>query len=77
VKNHNPIQLEVGEWWYYGCFIQEFIHPSLFGRYEVFKDDENCTHVTRCITKTEAKNAAKQNKVENYSKGPEYFGVKW
>jgi hypothetical protein len=50
-----PKQIEVAEWLYKGCFIQESVHPKLVGKYEVFKNNEEQTHVGRCYTFTEAK----------------------
>lgn len=55
IKKEKPIQVELGEWLYKGCFIQESIHPQLFGKYEVFKNDDMQTHIGRCRTFTEAK----------------------
>jgi hypothetical protein len=39
-----PTAIEVGEWWYKGCFIQEQNHPMLL-KYVVFKDSECQEHV--------------------------------
>ena len=55
MPKEKPRQIEVGEWLYKGCFIQESTHPQLIGKYEVFKNDEPQTHVGRCHTFTEAK----------------------
>lgn len=57
----NITQIEVGEWLYKGCFIQEFEHPKLIGKYEVFKNDRSQTHVGRCFTFTEAKKLCEEN----------------
>jgi len=45
MKVEKPRQIECGEWLYKGCFIQEFDHPQLVGKYEVFKNDEPQSHV--------------------------------
>ena len=55
-------QIEVGEWLYKGCFIQELRHPKLFGKYEVFKNDTQQSHVGRCYTFLEAKKLCIENK---------------
>lgn len=54
-------QLEIGEWLYKGCFIQESKHPQLIGNYEVFKNNEIQTHIGRCYTITEAKKLCEEN----------------
>ena len=36
---NKPVQIEIGEWWYKGCFIQEQNHQML-SKYVVFKDTE-------------------------------------
>ena len=56
-----PKQIDVGEWLYKGCFIQEFIHPKLVGKYEVFKNDFIQTHVGRYYTFAEAKKSCEKN----------------
>jgi hypothetical protein len=56
-----PRQIEVGEWLYKGCFIQEFKHHLLIGKYEVFKNNAEQTHVGRCYTFIEAKNLCREN----------------
>lgn len=63
LSEEKPRQIEVGEWLYKGCFIQESVHPQLVGKYEVFKNDEPQTHVGRCYTFTEAKNFVKKMNV--------------
>lgn len=62
--NKKPRQIEVGEWLYYGCFIQEDSHPKLWGKYRVFKNDENQTHVDRARTFAEAKKIARENQCD-------------
>ena len=61
MSKEKPRQIEVGEWLYKGCFIQESTHPQLVGKYEVFKNDELQTHVDRCNTFAEAKKLCKEN----------------
>lgn len=56
-----PIQIEVGEWLYKGCFIQLSEHPNLVGKYEVFKNNKCQTHVGRCFTIKEAKKMCESN----------------
>ncbi len=67
------ISIEVDEWYYYGCFIQRSEGPALFGRYEVWKDDESETHIDRFHTLKEAKAACREHAVENPKQGPHYF----
>jgi hypothetical protein len=67
-----PIAIEVGEWWYKGCFIQEQNHP-LLSKYVVFKDTENQEHVGSATTMVEAKQLCKDNEVVNYKFGVESF----
>lgn len=59
-----PYQIECGEWYFHGCYIQEGTHPMLFGKFEVFKDDEKQTHVGRYMKFSEAKKAAIENEVD-------------
>ena len=54
-------QIEPQEWIYKGCFIQEFKHPQLKGRYEVFKNNEEQTHIDRVATFIEAKKLCEEN----------------
>jgi hypothetical protein len=56
-----PIQVDPEEWVYKGCFVQKQEHPKLTGRYEVFKNDEQQTHVGRCYTFAEAKKLCEEN----------------
>jgi len=60
-KKEKPIQVEVGEWLYKGCFVQEFKHPKLIGKYTVFKNNQAQNHVDRCNTFQEAKKLCEQN----------------
>lgn len=68
MKNQEkPIQLELGEWLYKGCFIQESVHPKLIGKYEVFMNNKDQGHVDRCYTFTEAKRICRENEChDNY-----------
>ena len=60
-------QIEIGEWLYCGCFIQDSTHPKLLGKYEVFKNNKYQEHVGRCYTFLEAKKICEVNKcVDNY-----------
>jgi hypothetical protein len=62
-------QIDPQEWIYKGCFIQLFIHPQLYGKYTVFKNNKEQTHIGRYSTKKEAKNACVQNECkDNYLK---------
>jgi hypothetical protein len=55
------VQIDSEEWLYKGCFIQESEHPQLFGKYEVFKNDKEQTHVGRTKTFSEAKKLCEEN----------------
>jgi len=61
MAKEKPKQIEVGEWLYKGCFIQESTHPQLIGKYEVFKNDKQQSHVGRCYTFAEAKRLCVEN----------------
>ena len=54
------------EWLYFGCFIQKSQHPELYGNYEVFKNNEEQTHVDRCKTFKEAKALCIKNKCDDH-----------
>lgn len=56
-----PKQIDSEEWLFKGCFIQKSTHPKLVGKYEVFKNNEEQTHVGRCYTFTEAKKLCIEN----------------
>jgi hypothetical protein len=63
----NPRQIEVGEWLYKGCFIQEFKHPKLLGKYSVIKNNKEQDHVGRASTMKEAKRMCRDNEChDNY-----------
>lgn len=70
--NDKPVQIESGEWWYKGCFIQKQNHPKL-KPYIVFQDTEIQTTVGDCYTFTEAKKIATIFEVKKYKYGPESF----
>lgn len=59
----------MNEWWHKGCFIQEFEHPQLYGKYEVFEDTDEQRHIGRTRTKKEAIKMASDNEVKNYKHG--------
>ena len=59
--SNKPRQVEAGEWIYMGCFIQESQLPKLVGKYEVFKNDADQTHLGRCCTFREAKKLCEKN----------------
>lgn len=67
-----PVQIELGEWWYKGCFIQEQTHPWL-SKYIVFKDTDRQEHIDTATTMEEAKKLCIQNEVKNYKYGAEAF----
>lgn len=68
----NPIQIEVGEWWFKGCFIQQQSHPEL-KPFRVFQDTEEQKTVGTCYTFQEAKRICKENEVEKYKNGYKIF----
>lgn len=59
---NKPIQIEVGEWYYKGCFIQEQDHPSLL-KYHVFKDTELQETIDVCSSFKQAKKLCQENEV--------------
>lgn len=61
MAKEKPRQIEVGEWIYKGCFIQEQQHPMLAGKYAVFKNDLLQVHIGRAYTFTEAKALCEAN----------------
>lgn len=70
-----PIQIEIGEWWYKGCFIQQQNHPQL-AKYTIFADTEGQEHIDSACTFSEAKKVASNNEVKEYKLGVESFGFK-
>ncbi|MBT3209885.1 MAG: hypothetical protein HN347_16195 [Bacteroidetes bacterium] len=69
---NKPKQLEVGEWWFKGCFIQKQNHPKLL-KYHVFKDTVNQETVCACQTFTEAKALCRMNEVKYPHSGWEKY----
>ena len=69
---NKPIAIEVGEWWFKGCFIQEQNHPTL-SKYVVFKDTEGQEHVGNPSTMRDAKRLCVDNEVVNYKYGYKSF----
>jgi hypothetical protein len=62
-----PIKINSGEWLFKGCFIQEFKHPKLSGRFEVFKNDKQQTHISVCNNFEQAKKLCIENECfDNY-----------
>jgi hypothetical protein len=54
-KTEKPILIEESEWLYKGCFIQKNIHHNLVGKYVVFKNNKEQSHVGSSYTFAEAK----------------------
>ena len=67
-----PIAIEVGEWWFKGCFIQEQNHPML-SKYVVFKDTEGQETIDSASTMYEAKRLCVDNEVVDYKFGYKAF----
>jgi len=61
---NKKVKIEVGEWYYCGCYIQEQNHPSLC-KYVVFKDYATQTHVDTASTMACAMLLCRKNKVDN------------
>jgi hypothetical protein len=72
---NKPFQIEVGEWWFKGCFIQEQNHPQL-DKYIVFKDTEAHEHIGTASRFKDAVQLCKDNEVTDYKLGIEAFGFK-
>jgi len=72
---NKPFQIEVGEWWFKGCFIQEQNHPQL-DKYVVFKDTEDQEHIGTTSRFKDAVKLCKDNEVKDYKLGIEAFGFK-
>lgn len=68
-----PIQIEIGEWLYMGCFIQEQKYPGLLP-FVIFDGTEQQNHIDTCMTFEQAKKIAEKNKIENPYYTPETFG---
>jgi hypothetical protein len=58
-------QIEVGEWLYKGCYIQLSQHIELYGKYEVFKNNEDQDHVGRTRNFREAMKMCRENKCDD------------
>jgi hypothetical protein len=69
-----PIGIEVGEWYFKGCFIQEQNHYML-DKYIVFKDNEYQDHVGAASTMAMAKKLCLQNEVTEPHLGLKSFGI--
>jgi len=67
-----PVQIEIGEWYYKGCFIQEQIHPLLL-KYHIFTDTLAQHTVGTTNSFKLAKLIAEQNEVKNPHYGLESF----
>lgn len=72
---NKPFQLEVGEWWFKGCFIQEQNHPQL-AKYTIFQDTVLGMTVGSASKFTDAIKICKENEVTDYVQGIEAFGFK-
>jgi hypothetical protein len=70
-----PFQIEVGEWWFKGCFIQEQNHPQL-DKYVVFQDTVLGMTVGTASRFSDAIQLCKDNEVTDYIQGIEAFGFK-
>lgn len=66
------MQINIDEWWFKGCFIQEQFNPKL-KPYYVFKDTENQETIGSCYTFLEAKKLCKLNEVKDYKEGWKSF----
>jgi len=69
---NKPIQIEEGEWWFKGCFIQKQDHPML-SKYVVFKDTEEQEVIDTASTMSEAKKLCIDNEVVDYKHGYKAF----
>lgn len=67
-----PIQIEDGEWWFKGCFIQTQNHPSL-SKYAVFADTELQEHIGVASNMKDAITLCKENEVVDYKFGYQSF----
>lgn len=61
---NRPTQIEEGEWYYKGCFIQKQSYPSLL-KYHVFKDNESQDTISTCSTMSYAILLCNDNEVLN------------
>lgn len=69
---NKPIKIEIGEWWFKGCFIQQQDHPML-SKYIVFGDTDGQPTIGTCGTFAEAKKLCRDNEIKNYKFGYEIF----
>jgi hypothetical protein len=70
---NKPFQIEVGEWWFKGCFIQEQNQPKLH-KYVIFADTEEQEHLGTSNTFSGAIKICKENEVKDYKLGIKAFG---
>ncbi len=70
---NKPFKIEIGEWWFKGCFIQEQNHP-LLAKYIVFQDTELQMNVGTASNFKDAVQLCKDNEVTDYKLGIEAFG---
>ena len=69
MSKEKPKKIDSDVWIYKGCFIQKVAHPVLFGKYFVFKNDKQQTHIDKTKTFVEAKKLCEQNECHaNYLK---------
>jgi hypothetical protein len=61
MAKEKPRKIDTDEWLYKGCFIQKSVHPILFGKYSVFKNNSFQTDLGRYMTFAEAKKICEQN----------------
>lgn len=69
-----PIGIEVGEWYFKGCFIQKQEHPML-SRYVVFQDTILAMVVGTVSTFAKAKKLCIENEVKEPHLGLKSFGI--
>lgn len=69
-----PIAIEIGEWYFKGCFIQEQDHCML-DKYVVFKDTEDQDHVGTASSMAMAKKLCIDNEVKEPHLGLKSFGI--
>jgi hypothetical protein len=72
MANKKPIKIEIGEWWYMGCFIQKQEHPKI-KPFHIFKDTEMQESINTCSTFLEAKKICELNEVKKFKQGYKQF----
>lgn len=72
LESPQPQQIEDGEWYFMGCFIQKQNHPQLLP-YVVFKDNETQSHVGVFTSFKDAKQACKDNEAKEPKYGLKSF----